>query len=918
MPRVFLFKAFLFTALIAGGIFFLQKQFADPEVDYSSEIKPLLNRKCISCHGGVKKQGGFSLLFREEALAKTKSGKYAIVPGDPQNSEMIRRLTLDDPEERMPYQHPPLNAEEISLLKRWIAQGAKWGEHWAYQPLRPVAVPSAPRRLFGLLPAMKDEWALNDIDLFIKEKLRSTKLKPSAAASKAVLLRRVSLDLTGLPPTNTMADRFFADTTGNAYPQLVDSLLASPHFGERWTSMWLDLARYADTKGYERDDSRSIWRYRDWLIQSFNNDKPYDAFVREQIAGDMFPGATDDDLVATAFHRNTMTNDEGGTDNEEFRTAAVLDRVNTTWEGLLGTSFACVQCHSHPYDPFRHEDYYRFMAYFNNTRDEDTYDDYPVLRHFNDTLSARMDSLMRWLNRNAPLQKDMIKQFLKTWQPAHNSLTAQGFSNSELADTKFLVLRNHGSAFIPGVDLHNKEELVMRYFSGFDHGTLELHADSAKGPLLTNLQVSKTKGWTFIRLPLTKSEKTTNVYLTYKNPTITKATDNGIQFDWLAFNEAFPGMDLEGYAWANRTYWELLRVAVPVTPVMQENPKLMHRRSQVFEKGNWLVKGDEVQPGVPAVFAAALPSSAPRDRRGLAEWLTSSSNPLLARTIVNRLWEQLFGAGIVETLEDMGSQGATPTHRELLDYLSYQLMHEYKWSLKKLLKEIVLSATYRQDSRVTPEGMKVDPENRLLSRAPRVRLSAEQLRDQALRASGTLNEQMFGPSVFPYQPPGIWLSPWNGAEWHRNVDSQQYRRAVYTYWKRTAPYPAMITYDGVAREVCTARRIRTNTPLQALASLNDSAFVDMAKHLATRMVSHSQELESQLNYGYTCLLFRPASKTTIDALKNLYMQALTSFHSAANTAMFAGSKDESEARNLAAMTVVANALLNLDEVITKN
>ncbi|HRV84666.1 MAG TPA: DUF1549 domain-containing protein, partial [Saprospiraceae bacterium] len=342
-----------------------------PPVDFATQVKPILNKECIICHGGVKKQGNFSVLFREEALGQLKSGAYGIVPGHPESSEMILRLTSTDPEERMPYEHDALPQEQIDLLTRWIKEGAQWGEHWAYQSIREVTPPMA-----------SDDWVTNDIDKFILRSAKEQGLQVSPPADPATQARRVSLDLIGYPDEGPATVRYLADPSEANYQAMVDSLLASPHYGEKWTSMWLDLARYADTKGYERDDSRDIWRYRDWLIRAFNADKPYDQFITEQIAGDLLPHPSEDQYIATAFHRNTMTNDEGGTDNEEFRVAAVLDRVNTTWEALLGTTFACVQCHSHPYDPFRHEDYYRFMAFFNDTRDEDTYDDYPRLRHF--------------------------------------------------------------------------------------------------------------------------------------------------------------------------------------------------------------------------------------------------------------------------------------------------------------------------------------------------------------------------------------------------------------------------------------------------------------------------------------------------------------------------------------------------------
>src|SRR5450631_539939 len=433
-------------------------------IDFNTQVKPILNKNCITCHGGVRRQANFSLLFRSEALKKTKSGKYAIVPGHAEKSEMIRRIKLNDPEDRMPYKHTPLKKDEIEILTKWINQGAKWGDHWAYVSVKKEEIPVPKSSFFGLIPAKKIDWAKNDIDYFIYDKLKPEKLQPSPEADKATLLRRVSLDITGLPPSENIAQQFLNDNSSNSYEKLVDSLLASTHYGEHFTSMWLDLARYADTKGYERDDSRSIWRYRDWLINAFNKDEPYNQFLTEQIAGDLLPNPTDAQYIATAFHRNTMTNDEGGTENEEFRTSAVLDRVNTTWEALMGTTFGCVQCHSHPYDPFTHDEYYKFMAFFNDTRDEDSYADYPLLRHFKSTDSLQLKKLTDWVTKNeSPKRASDMRTFLRTWQPAINSLNADQFVNSELADTKWLICRNHAVARLKNVDLQNRDFLIYRY-----------------------------------------------------------------------------------------------------------------------------------------------------------------------------------------------------------------------------------------------------------------------------------------------------------------------------------------------------------------------------------------------------------------------------------------------------------------------
>ncbi len=871
--------------------------FHSTPVDFNTQVKPILNKKCIVCHGGVKREAEFSLLFRQEALAQAESGKTVIVPGDPDHSEFIQRIVSTDPEIRMPYKKDPLTKDEIEILTRWIKEGALWGDHWAY-----LKVEQHP--LSG---------SNNAIDYFIDEKLAEHDLERSAITSKETLLRRVSLDITGLPPSASLRS-WFLNSEKATYEVLVDSLLKSPHYGERWASVWMDLARYADTKGYERDDSRSIWRYRDWLIQSFNADMPYDSFLIQQLAGDLLPNPSDAQYLATAFHRNTMTNDEGGTDNEEFRTAAVLDRVNTTWEALMGTTFACVQCHTHPYDPFRHEEYYTFSAFFNNTRDEDTYSDYPLLKHFEKGDEEKLKSITSWIEKNS--SKERAKEtytFLKTGQQAINSLLADQFTNSELSDTKWLIFRNNALCRLSNVDLSGKDKLIYRYVNYKPGGTWTIHLDKPDGPILKKIRIADTKDWqiTEEKLDLQITGKH-DLYFTYYNPNLKRPEENGVMFDWFYFTDSF--LDNPRATSAKKEFWSLLNKNVPTTPIMMENPSTMKRTSQVFIRGNWLVKGDTVEPNVPASLPA-MPKDAPKNRLGLAIWMTSKDNPLTSRTIVNRVWEQIFGIGLVETLEDMGTQGIPPTHPELLDHLSWKLMNDYQWSIKKLIREIVLSETYKQDSKITPELLKKDPLNTFYARAPRVRLSAEQVRDQALAASGLLSEKMYGPSVMPYQPDGIWLSPWNGQTWKKSEGDEKYRRALYTYWKRTAPYPSMMTFDGSAREVCTARRIRTNTPLQALVTLNDSVYVEAANHLALQMLNEEKELSKQIEKGYELAIGRTISIQKRKVLEDLYQRTLN------EVAIKPARNDEDNkpySSKEKAMTLVANAILNLDEFITKD
>jgi hypothetical protein len=912
-------KSLLTISILVTAVLIFMISTRQKPVDFTAQVKPIINRNCITCHGGVRQKGGFSLLFREEALAILKSGKHAIIPGDPDHSEMIRRISLRDPEERMPYKHGPLSKEDIQILTRWIKEGAHWGEHWAYVSVKPVPVPLL-KTFFGLVNK-KSDWANNEVDHFIEQKFKEQDLIPSPEADKQTLLRRVSLDITGMPASEHIANKYLHDSSEHAYADLVDSLLASPHYGEKWTSMWLDLARYADTKGYERDDSRSIWKYRDWLIHAFNDDKPYNQFLTEQIAGDLMPDASDDQYIATAFHRNTMTNDEGGTDNEEFRTAAVLDRVNTTWEAIMGTTFGCVQCHSHPYDPFKHDDFYKFAAFFNDTRDEDTEADYPLLRSYGDSLQQQLFMVVDWLKKNVSTEKAKeVYTFLKTWQPSYNSLTCDSFVNSELSDTKWLAFRDHAQCRLKNVNLQNKDQLIFRYQTLVSGGSWQIHVDSPKGAVIATIPFAQKKeDWVITQTKISPHNGMHDLYFSYSNHHLKKPEDNGVILDWLYFTEELPGRDKQGYEEINKKYQKLYTADVPTTPVMMDNPPYMHRASYVFERGNWLVKGNKVTPDVPQSLNP-FPSDAPRNRMGLAMWLTSKQNPLTARTMVNRVWEQLFGTGLAETLEDLGSQGVLPTHPELFDWLSYQFMNENNWSVKKLVRVIVMSATYRQDSKITSALLQKDPYNKYYARGARVRLSAEQVRDQALSISGELSDSMYGPSVYPWQPKGIWLSPWNSKDWQQSKGEQQYRRALYTYWKRSAAYPSMITFDGISREVCTVRRIRTNTPLQALTTLNDSAYIDMARHFAHRMQTRSgSEVQQQIKGGYQWATNHTIDEKSLQALLNLYNTAFSQFsNDAEKTRRMMGGTNVDNKPETAALTVVANAILNLDEVLTKN
>jgi hypothetical protein len=919
LPRKLLFGGLL-LALILLFTNFLGLE--SKGIDFNTQVKPIFNKQCITCHGGVKVKGGFSMMTREDILAPTKSGKPAVVPGNAGASELYKRVIEHDVENRMPYKKPTLSEKEVSILHDWIEEGAKWGNHWAYNPIENAEVPKPKGAFFGLFPAKKIDWVKNDLDYFIYDKLQKAKLTPSVEADKNTLLRRVSLDLIGMPASETLQKQFLNETSPLAYEKLVDSLLATPHFGERWAGMWLDLARYADTKGYERDDSRNIWRYRDWLIKAFNSDMPYNQFLTEQLAGDLLPNATDDQLIATAFHRNTMTNDEGGTDNEEFRTAAVIDRVNTTWETLMGTTFACTQCHGHPYEPFKHEEYYQFLGFFNNTRDEDTYEEYPILRHFTQQDSADFIKLKAWLSANlSPEKATHYTNMVKTWQPTIPSIKTDKFINCELYDTKSLAFRNNAVCRLPQVVLDNKTQFLYRYSTNEKGGIWTIHLDSVGGQVLTTIKID-TVGKRMIKaIDFQQVSGTHDLYFTYKNPTLKTPEQTGVFFDWFHFGQPFPKNGKPDGEEAFKLYWKLMNASPKGTPIMVENNGDLQRETYVFERGNWLVHGPKVEPKVPRIFPQ-LPKDAPKNRLSLAQWLVDKKHPLTARTAVNRFWEQLFGVGLVETLEDMGSQGFSPTHPELLDWLAYRFMNDDNWSVKKLLKTIVMSATYRQDSKSgAPQYVALDPENKLYSRFSRVRLSAEQVRDQALQVSGLLCETLYGESVMPFQPYGIWQSPWNGATWKQSKGDDQYRRALYTYWKRSSPYPSMMTFDGVPRELCTARRIRTNTPLQALVTLNDSAYIDMAKQsmfkiLKTQDVKQTTQVISK---AYEMAIGKTISPQKLESLVKLYQTTFQNFkNDKKKTLDLLGKNDAFKEPEVAALVVVNNAIFNLDEFVTKN
>ncbi len=886
------------------------------KVDFNTDIRPIVNKNCIACHGGVKQNGGLSFLFREDALStETESGLQAIIPGDPENSELMKRLVHHDAEIRMPLEKDPLSKDEIELIRKWIKQGAEWQDHWAF--IKPVKI-TPPATTF-------ESYVRNDVDRFILEKLERINLSPSREADKETLLRRVSLDIIGYPLAAEDQNVFLKDTSEDAYEKLVDRLLASPQYGEKWTSLWLDLARYADSKGYEKDMKRSMWPYRDWIIRSLNDDMPYDQFITEQLAGDLLPTPSPKQIIATAFHRNTMSNDEGGTNDEEFRTASIIDRVNTTFDVFQGITMGCAQCHSHPYEPIRHQEYYRFMSYFNNTVDADLPSDFPLYSDlYTPENSDHADSIIRYVEQLTgekyfrKTDNTFVKRrkFLLPLLEAEDSDDYNyGVQNSTGINWTEDGLYKDGLTYVlyKNIPIHDYNSVTIRYRSATGKSIIECRLDSVNGLSIGEVTLRFTNGkFANVQMPLKSVEGSHHVYFVLSNDLNDHHNQGPADFDWFRLNHKNeksinpPLLVLQE---------ELRKIPRLKMPVQKELPKSLQRSNFVFVRGNFLTKGEAVEPGIPGIYKIQH-NSAAENRLGVAEWLTSKDNPLTARVAVNRIWEQLFGYGLVETLEDFGSQGSKPSHAELLDWLAVKFMVDYNWSTKKLIKEIVCSATYRQSSTTSPEALSKDFRNVYLSHFTRTRLTAEQIRDQALAVSGLMTTKMYGPPVMPYQPEGIWQVVYSGDEWKTSSGEDQHRRSVYTHWRRTSPYPSSLSFDAMSREVCATRRIRTNTPLQALVLLNDTVYVESAIALAQKVNSSVKLPAEKITLAYKTALGKMPTAKTLHSLVNLYNESLL-FYKNNPTRIAAMTSGDTKTPEVAALSAVSNAILNLDDFLTK-
>ncbi len=1046
----------------------------DARVNFDRDIRPILSNNCFKCHGPdeTKRVAGLRLDTMDGERAAAKSGRRAVVPGKSSESELIRRITSDDHLERMP---PPatgkiLSDEQLSLFKRWIDEGAEWRPHWSFVPTKRPGP-----------PAVKNEaWAKNPIDRFVLARLEREGLQPSPPADKITLIRRLTYDLTGLPPTPAEVDAFVADTSPDAYERLVDRLLKSPHYGEHMARYWLDAVRYGDSHGLHFDNERSLWPYRDWVIDAFNRNVPFDRFTIEQVAGDLLPNPTREQLIATGFNRCNVTTSEGGSINEEVLVRYAVDRTEAVSTVFLGLTLGCAVCHDHKFDPVTQKEFYSLYAFFNsaadNAMDGNSLLPPPIMK----LPTAEQELRLKLFDEQIALGRRNISEKLarieyvdpasSTAVAATSSSGGSGSSGSvettqtstgqatdpkefiwiedELprgadpqGDTPWkFVSKTDGQVLsgdkastrtAPGLSQHfftganpglrvgdgdklfayvfldpaSPPKTVMLQFNdgNWEHrafwgedliafGSGDTPGHRPMGPLpeagkWVRLEVDVAKvglgsgsvlnGWAFTQHGGTvfwdkagivtrtpqgdqgfESLAAWDAYeRSQSKSTLPQPVQGAIKTDALKRNDdqkkQIREYFLENVYPKTKPIFEPLKAQVelvtkertafdatiPSTMVMADLPQ--PRETFLLIRGAYNKKGDKVNTGVPAILTS-MPQDSPPNRLGLAQWLVDPSHPLTARVNVNRFWQQFFGRGFVATSNDFGSQGDWPSHPELLDWLSAEFIspsassaqpstlhpQPSPWDIKHLVRLIVTSNTYRQTSRVTPELVKRDPENKLLSRGPRFRMDAEVVRDTALAASSLLADKIGGRSVKPYQPPGLWEAVGflgsNTREYKRDAGDGLYRRSLYTFWKRTSPPAALTTFDAPSRETCTVRRPRTNTPLQALALMNDEQYVEASRQLARRMMIESGPApHDRLALGFRlCTSRRPQSRE-LDVLAKLYDEQLAFYRSDKDAAIKLLSvgeskRDESlEPSEHAAWTMMANLLLNLDETITK-
>ena len=941
---------------------------AADEVRFNRDIRPIFLKHCTACHGGVKEAGGISLISRDRLLVEGESGQIPVVPGKPKASEMIKRVKSTDPDEVMPKpKHgSSLAKEEIALLEKWISEGAKWEQHWAFMPPVEVEVTDLKHK----------RWISSPLDRHILKGIEDAGLEPSPEAGAAEWLRRASFDLTGLPPTVEEVKFLEAEWKADgekARKKTVDRLLASPGYGERWASVWLDLARYADTYGFEKDPHRNIWPWRDWVIRSLNADMPYDQFTIEQLAGDLLPDPTPDQILATAFQRNTQTNTEGGTDDEEYRVAAVIDRISTTWTTWQATTFGCVQCHSHPYDPIAHDEFYKFMDFYNQSEDSDLYSEFPKLKLAGEEF-VKLESETRALREELDEEGRSISEV--AWANMQDMILTPQYGTLEADDS--------GRIFSKGTLRRGVTHKVSGLAGDFDAMKISIYPDSPDpkdwpemGVMITDFLMEKVAA-DGTRTSVSMAEVISDYLVGSSDPMSAFAQQPGGEkfksFIGLGGSGAggagigeYPRLtgprwfvllpetrvvlgegerievSLKQGATANEsqgTYLRKFRVEVAQddryaalrsnaertekwqrvisnrdrlaamkgteVPVMRDRIKGGKRDTRVFARGNRSAKEHSVKADVPDLLKKGYEGGENGNRLDLARWLVSGENPLTSRVMVNRLWGELFGIGIVESAEDFGTSGIGPSNLALLDHLALRFQGEQGWSMKKALREIVLSSTYRQASKAASTLIERDPKNQLVARGPRNRLTAEMIRDQALAVSGLLSPKMFGSPVYPPQPAGVWNSVYSGAKWKESKGEDRYRRGVYTYLKRTSGFPGFLTFDAPSRDACSARRIVSNTPLQALVTLNDPAHIEAAAALAGRIRNRGGSIAEQLSYAYLAATQIHPDTETVAELTALYEDLKKDVHTVS--------------ANLGpdpALTLTANTILNLDAALSR-
>ncbi len=974
-----------FAPLVAAAVGSVHLAAAEPVVQFGRDILPILSTHCFACHGPDEKERKAKLRLDVEADTRRphKNG-IPIVPNRPLESTLVQRIRSADPDEVMPppKAHRSLGRPEADLLERWVAQGGTWGRHWSFEP---VVKPVPPR-----LPSPATLGSTSPIDSFVAAALAKKGLRLQAAAPPHTLVRRLALDLTGLPPTPAEADRFAADPSPAAYERLVDDLLARPEFGEHWARMWLDLARYADTKGYEKDLGRTMWPYRDWVVNAFNRDLTLDRFTAEQIAGDLLPGAGQEQIIATAFHRNTLSNDEGGTDDEEFRVVAVKDRIDTTVQVWMGLTMGCAKCHSHKYDPITTAEYYGFYALFNQTEDADRSDDAPTMpildpartvsrARLADTLSSREAELVDAERKAAsdgaasptPWRVPVV---LGAESTGGAQLTAQAdgavLASGPVPDRDTYIMRLELPA---GTHTALRLEALPTTLAGGATGVGRSGSDPNFVLSEITVEVATETGAQSVKLMGAQADFAQDLW------PVTAAVDGRPDTGWavaphksdrhvavFAFAEPLrlagtavlkvtlsqqygAGLTLARFRLATaaadpatlhpldeppavvnaqhavaeaRAALKQLDDAAPRLPIARELPAGKQRETRQQRRGNFLDPGDPAPPTVLTAFGG-LPAGAPTNRLGVAQWLVNGDNPLTPRVWANRIWARLNGLGLVETEEDFGALGSLPSNPELLDWLAAEY-RDKGWSLKRLLKTIVLSATYKQSAASSAALREVDPRNALSSRGARHRLPAEVIRDQALAVAGLLSSKRGGPPVMPPQPAGLWRSTYSGQKWIDAEGEDRWRRGLYTYWKRTTPYPSMLAFDAGSREVCQIRRIASNTPLQALVTLNDPVYLEAAAALAGRMTSTGDDPAARMAGGLRMALIRPVRPAETAPLLRLRQEAESEFASdPARTDSFLASGRALVPAGMsraafAGWMVAASAILNLDEFLTRN